>query len=108
MSDDAPQPTFVRVARVEDIPTQKGKAVTVNDQRIAIFRAGDRFVAVVDRCPHAGAPLSIGALHGNEVTCAWHGWTFNVLDGTSIPEAPGYHLTPVPLKVEGSDIFVAV
>lgn len=109
MSEMSPSPAaFVRVASIDEIPARKGKAVIVNDHPIVIFRVGNRFVAVVDRCPHAGAPLSIGTLRGEEVTCAWHGWTFNVLEGNSVPDAPGFQLTSVPLKVEGSEIFVAV
>ena len=106
-SDTSDASAFVRVASVSDIPTNKGKSVTVNGRAIAIFRVRNQFVAVVDRCPHAGAPLSIGALRGEELTCAWHGWVFNVLDGTSIPDAPGFALTLVPIKVERADIFIA-
>ena len=105
---ETPSAAFVRVASVDEIPARKGKAFTVHERAIVIFRVGDRFVAALDRCPHAGAPLSIGALRGEEVTCAWHGWTFNVLEGTSVPDAPGFALTHVPLKVEHSQIFVAV
>ena len=104
----AAAPQFVRVASTAEIPSNKGKAVTVNGRAIVIFRVGDHFTAVLDRCPHAGAPLSIGALRGGEVTCAWHGWTFNVVDGVSVPSAPGFELTPVPIKVVASDIFVAI
>ena len=107
MSDTPENPAFVRVASVSDIPTNRGKSVTVNGRALVIFRVRNQFAAVLDRCPHAGAPLSIGALRGEELTCAWHGWVFNVLDGTSIPDAPGFSLTSVPIKVEGSDIFVA-
>ncbi len=107
MSASSEATPFVRVASVDDIPANKGKAVRVHDRAIVIFRVRNRFVAVVDRCPHAGAPLSIGALRGEEVTCAWHGWVFNVLDGTSVPDAPGFALIPVPQIVEGSDILVA-
>lgn len=105
---ETPPDAFVRVASVDDIPARKGRAFTVNGRAIVIFRVGERFVAAVDRCPHAGAPLSIGALRGEEVTCAWHGWTFNVLDGASVPDAPGFALARVPLKIEDTHIFVAV
>ena len=107
MSESSEATAFIRVASVEEIPANKGKAVRVHDRAIVIFRVRKQFVAVLDRCPHAGAPLSIGALRGEEVTCAWHGWVFNVLNGTSVPNAPGFALTSVPLKVEGTDIFVA-
>ena len=33
-------------------------------------------LAFEDRCPHRGAPLSLGRLGPTGLTCAYHGWTF--------------------------------
>jgi phenylpropionate dioxygenase-like ring-hydroxylating dioxygenase large terminal subunit len=33
-------------------------------------------LAFEDRCPHRGAPLSLGKLGSRGLTCAYHGWTF--------------------------------
>jgi phenylpropionate dioxygenase-like ring-hydroxylating dioxygenase large terminal subunit len=33
-------------------------------------------LAFEDRCPHRGAPLSLGRLSSLGLTCAYHGWTF--------------------------------
>jgi phenylpropionate dioxygenase-like ring-hydroxylating dioxygenase large terminal subunit len=48
-------------------------------------RQGKLF-AMVDICPHQGIPLSDGWFNGTEVTCCFHGWTFDT-NGvcTSIP-----------------------
>ena len=33
--------------------------------------------AAVDRCPHRGAALSLGRVHGGTLECAYHGWRFD-------------------------------
>lgn len=42
-----------------------------------------------DRCPHRGTPFSLGAVDGDSVRCAYHGWRF-ASDGrcTRIPALP--------------------
>ncbi len=33
--------------------------------------------ALVDRCPHRNVPLSLGAVKGERLMCAYHGWEFD-------------------------------
>ena len=43
-----------------------------------IYRtASGRAVALEDRCPHRGAPLSAGEVHGETLSCGYHGFTFD-------------------------------
>jgi vanillate O-demethylase monooxygenase subunit len=45
---------------------------------ILLFRLEDGAVtALTDRCPHRFAPLSMGTRQGDEVTCPYHGLTFD-------------------------------
>ncbi len=65
-------------------------AVTLLGRRLALARTeSGRVVALADRCPHRSAKLSVGWVDGEEVRCAYHGWTF-AGDGrcTSIPAMP--------------------
>ncbi|ROZ74325.1 Rieske 2Fe-2S domain-containing protein [Ramlibacter sp. WS9] len=43
---------------------------------ILLFGSAAQPRAVVDRCPHRGAPLSQGRVEGDTVRCGYHGWTF--------------------------------
>ncbi|EHL31057.1 aromatic ring-hydroxylating oxygenase subunit alpha [Legionella drancourtii] len=45
---------------------------------ILIFRQNKQIIALQDRCPHRGAPLSAGTLDGEVLQCAYHGWRFNM------------------------------
>jgi nitrite reductase/ring-hydroxylating ferredoxin subunit len=48
---------------------------------ILLVRSGDDVVAIGAVCSHAGGPLDEGELHGDEVTCPWHGSKFRITDG---------------------------
>lgn len=99
-------PEFIPVLSLQELPEHGFKAVEVQGRSILVGRIQGELFAWVDRCPHAGAPLRIGKLRGQELTCAWHGWTFDMLSGKSLPDNPAFHLTPLPVKVQDSQIFV--
>lgn len=96
------------VAQLADLPAHKGTSVEVAGLRIALFRQGARVYALRDRCPHAGAPLSIGRLRGQELTCAWHGWTFDVTTGDSLPRNPPFDITTYPVTIAGQDVWLEI
>ena len=100
-------PAFIPVLKLEELPQEGFKAVEVQGRSILVGRIGDELFAWLDRCPHAGAPLRIGKRRGEELTCAWHGWTFNLLSGNAVPD-PAFHLTKIPVKVDGSQVLVSV
>ncbi len=60
-------------------------------QRIAVFRVrgagdvegdeADQILAVDDRCPHEGYPLSKGFVNGCVLTCRWHAFRFDLRSG---------------------------
>lgn len=98
---------FIPILTIQELPEQGFKAVQVQGRSILIGRLNNQLFAWVDRCPHAGAPLRIGKLRGEELTCAWHGWTFNLLTGNAVPD-PAFQLTQIPVKVDGSQVLVSV
>lgn len=73
---------FTTVAKVGDIEEGTGKSFEVGDRIIAIFNDGGTYRAIDDMCPHMGASLATGFLNESEVSCPWHGWRFDVRDGT--------------------------
>jgi phenylpropionate dioxygenase-like ring-hydroxylating dioxygenase large terminal subunit len=58
-------------------------AIELLGEHWVLYRAGGEIVAFADRCPHRLAPLSIGALEGDNLRCAYHGWCFGP-DGAAI------------------------
>jgi nitrite reductase (NADH) small subunit len=76
--------TWVRIAYCRDIPVREGRAVKVGSREIAIFNLGDRFLAVENRCPHKGGPLSDGIVSGAAVVCPLHAWKISLETGKGV------------------------
>ncbi|GGX23446.1 Rieske 2Fe-2S domain-containing protein [Streptomyces noursei] len=67
------------------------RRVTVLGEQWLLFRRADGTLALLaDRCPHRGAPLSLGKHLGDRVACRYHGVEV-ATDGTvsSVPGLPG-------------------
>jgi phenylpropionate dioxygenase-like ring-hydroxylating dioxygenase large terminal subunit len=64
-------------------------------QNVLLYRTGaGAMVALQNRCPHRGFPLSKGAREGDTVVCGYHGLTFDA-DGRCVRapmlrSAPGH------------------
>jgi phenylpropionate dioxygenase-like ring-hydroxylating dioxygenase large terminal subunit len=78
-------------SRVTGTPT----AVTIAGEKLVLLRDRGRAHALFDRCPHRGVPLSMGDQQfPGTISCAYHGWTFDLTDGrltaviTDGPDSP--------------------
>jgi 3-phenylpropionate/trans-cinnamate dioxygenase ferredoxin component len=100
--------TFVKVAKIDELPSGEGKLVELNQKRIALFNVGGRYYAIDDLCPHRGAPLSEGEVEGEAVVCPWHGAIFALATGEvqRFPAAAG--VATYEVRLEGEEIAIAV
>ena len=87
------------VASSSEILPGERKIVLVAGRSLGIFNIGGRFFALLNSCPHQGAPLCSGKLtglltaktpgqytytrRGEIIRCPWHGWEFDVVTGKS-------------------------
>src|SRR3977135_3576512 len=78
------------VARTTEIPPGGNKVVGVDGRDIVVFHFNGEFFALLNRCPHEGAPLDKAACVarlntpepclyerarvGELIRCAWLGW----------------------------------
>jgi vanillate O-demethylase monooxygenase subunit len=62
------------------------QGVTVLGERLVLVRLGGQVRAFPDLCVHRGTALSLASVEGDQLRCAYHGWTYGP-DGvcTSIP-----------------------
>jgi nitrite reductase/ring-hydroxylating ferredoxin subunit len=88
------------VATVDEIPAGGRKVVTIRGREIGIFRLGDEYFGLINRCPHQGAALCQGAIvsllvapmpgeygltrSGEMLRCPWHCWEFDIRTGKSL------------------------
>jgi nitrite reductase/ring-hydroxylating ferredoxin subunit len=93
--------TRVVVAPVRDFPPGERRIIEVGRRSIGVFRVGDRFYAISNRCPHQGGPLCLGRVAPWAVSdgpgdlrmedeeesallaCPWHGWEYDLATGQS-------------------------
>src|SRR5215213_4921482 len=71
---DCARMSWIRITSVEEVPVREGRVVQLGSMEVALFNAGDRFLAVENRCPHLGGPLADGIIGGATVTCPLHNW----------------------------------
>ena len=64
------------VATSEKLLPDKPLGVVLLDERIVIWRAGERLAAFRDLCIHRGTALSRGWIEGECLVCPYHGWAY--------------------------------
>jgi nitrite reductase/ring-hydroxylating ferredoxin subunit len=99
---------FVRVARFDEIPDDRGLRVRVDDVDIGLYRIGDEIYAMEDTCPHAGYPLSEGELEECVIVCKAHGWPFDVRTGFDPDNPDGFPIPCFAVRVGEGTVFVDV
>ena len=99
---------FIKVAKTSEVPTGRVKVVVVGDRRIALCNVDGEFFAIDDICTHDGGPLDQGELEGTVIECPRHGARFSVRTGKVLALPAVKPLNTYPLRVEGSEIQVAV
>ena len=99
---------FESVARLSELPTDRGTCVRVGERSVGLYRVGERVFAMDDACPHAGFPLHEGRLEDGIVTCNGHGWEYDVDTGRPPGVAGEQLIVRYPVRVEGDQVLVDV
>ncbi|MGD0105835.1 MAG: Rieske (2Fe-2S) protein [Rhodopila sp.] len=110
------------VAGVEEIPPGSRKIVTIKGREIGIFRIGDDFYGLINRCPHQGAPLCRGEIvsrlvapapgdyrltrSGEMIRCPWHCWEFDIRTGQSLCDPKSVQARAFDVAVEQGKALV--
>jgi len=114
--------TLVEVSKTGELEDGAMQAVLAQGREILLARAGDKYYAADNRCPHLGGKLSKGRLEGTVITCPLHGSKFDLnngqvvrwLKGTGLVSMVGKVLkSPRPLatynvKVEDDRIWIEI
>ena len=104
------------VATTSEIAPGGNKVVTVNGREIVVFHVNGQFFALLNRCPHEGAPLARAACvahlssdepgHfqrtrvGEMLRCAWHGWEFDMRTGQSYCDPDRVRVRAYAVEIE--------
>jgi len=85
----------------------EGQLIVADGQEIALFKLGDQFYALENRCPHRGGYLADGAIRGGQVTCPLHGWTFDLASGQSV-NRPDQRVGCFQISSSGDDVTISL
>lgn len=99
---------FVRVASTQEIAPGGARMVEAGGRSIALFNIDGTFHAIDGICPHRGAPLSDGEITGTQVTCPWHGATFDLTTGAVVCPPASRGVTRYNVRVSGADVEIEI
>ncbi len=97
-----------RACSGDDLPEGEMRQVELGGHKVVLTRVDGICHAVGATCPHAGAPLAEGVLHGGVVVCPWHKAAFRVATGEQV-EPPAVDDVPVfPVRIADGQVMVTV
>ncbi len=97
---------WLEVCALDAIPILGSRVLKTDAGNVALFRtATGEVYALVDRCPHAGGPLSQGIVHGAAVTCPLHNWVIDLATGNAMGADKG-HVPAIGTKVEAGRVLI--
>jgi nitrite reductase (NADH) small subunit len=100
-----PSGQFVSVGRAEAFGPG-GHFVKVEGRHVALFRLDDGFHALDNLCLHHAGPLCEGHIDAHdEVTCPWHGWSYEIRTGRLVQD-PKVGVSRHDVRVVDGDVQV--
>ena len=102
-----PQPDYLTVARVDEVPPGTRRVVAVGSQAVLLLNLDGTLYAVPDACPHRRWPLVQAELRDAVLKCARPGWEFALPSGQAVYPPFGYRLQHLPVRVVDGTVQVA-
>jgi nitrite reductase/ring-hydroxylating ferredoxin subunit len=96
------------VAKSADLEPGDAIVVTVGRKEIALFRVGDEFFAIDNRCTHAAAPLADGYLQGEVIECPLHQGLFNIRTGAALCSPALKPVATYAVRITNGDVHICV
>jgi len=101
------EPRWHELGRVEDFRSGGLRGRLVAGRRLCVGRAGARFFAIDDTCPHAGGSLCEGLLEAELVICPLHAYGFEIESGRCVDD-PNCSVSSYEVRVAGGVVEVRI
>jgi nitrite reductase/ring-hydroxylating ferredoxin subunit len=113
--------TWQLAAEAAAVGPEGATIVQVGGKEIGLFQRDGRYYAVLNYCPHAGAPICRGRVSGAVISqapgqadydvenpvirCPWHHWEFDLRSGASLCPIPS-RLRTYEVRIEDGCIYI--
>ena len=100
---------YTPAATLSDLPPGSSKRVYAGAEAVALFNVNGTIYAISNRCTHARASLSEGAVDAARcaVTCPWHAGVFSLESGQVLDGPPSLPVATYRVKLEGDTVLIA-
>jgi nitrite reductase/ring-hydroxylating ferredoxin subunit len=115
----------ISVGAAEDFTEGKFTVLLVGSREVGVIRLpGGAFRAVLNRCPHKGAPICKGLVsgtwppsapdqlqferEGEVLICPWHGFEYDLVTGEEMYQDRPTRLRLYPTSVEDGQVMIAI
>jgi nitrite reductase/ring-hydroxylating ferredoxin subunit len=96
----------VRLCRLDALPAGRPILREGAGRRLAVVRVGKTVHAVDDECPHAGGPLSEGAVLDGSIICPYHTWMFDLVSGACVAGGRTTSVSVFRTRITGDEVWV--
>ncbi|MFD2615441.1 Rieske (2Fe-2S) protein [Paenibacillus gansuensis] len=116
--------TKYAAASLQELQELGRKIIVINGIEIGLFLVNGSCYAWRNLCPHAAAPVCEGVVCGTRlpslvyeyeygrdqeiVRCPWHGWEFDLTDGSHLADTGGVRLRGYKVEVEEDIVYVLI
>ena len=92
MTDTLIEKTLWHPVALSHVVGSQPQAANLLGQPLVLWRDADNTAhAWADQCPHRGARLTLGRVHGGQLECPYHGWRFEAGGAcTHVPAVPDF------------------
>jgi 3-phenylpropionate/trans-cinnamate dioxygenase ferredoxin subunit len=97
---------FLKVARVEDVPSGERIYHDFEYETVIILNVDDEFYCIADVCTHDDGPLEDGPVNGHAIECPRHGACFDIRTGAVLAFPATSPIPTYQVKVEDGNIYI--
>lgn len=114
---------WTHFAAENEVNSGEPKISKIRGKEIGLFFVQGKYYAVLNHCPHEGAPMCAGKVGGlvtsegpgrlgydperKILSCPWHHWEFDLETGLAVA-AIRQKIKTYPVKTEGGSVWVKV
>ncbi|MCV3216969.1 Rieske (2Fe-2S) protein [Plectonema radiosum NIES-515] len=116
------QKRFV-VCKTDALPSGERLLIELGGKKIGVFNVAGKYHALLNYCPHQGAPLCLGPITGTTLPtdkyefiyghegailrCAWHGWEFDIRTGDYLVK-PNIRVRTYKVEIEQNEVVIYI